>query len=131
MPSQNNHWKNFFFSPWFLVGAILLIFGLLFNFSRSFYQDYQVRAEIRQLQDEARNLSAKKLESLEILKYVQSRQFAEEKARTELNLVKPGEQVAIIKSTGEAKRGGQTDVKMIEWDNVPNPVKWWRYFFSN
>ena len=75
-----------FLSPWFLVGAVLVIFGLLFSFGRSFYQDYQMRAEISRLQNEARNLSAKKLESLEILKYVQSRQFAEEKARTELNL---------------------------------------------
>ena len=131
MPSQNNHWKNFFFSPWFLVGAVLVIFGLLFSFGRSFYQDYQMRAEISRLQDEARNLSAKKLESLEILKYVQSRQFAEEKARTELNLVKPGERVAIIKSTGQLKRSGQIDEKMVEWNNVSNPIKWWRYFFSN
>ncbi len=110
---------------------MLVIFGLLFSFGRSFYQDYQMRAEIRQLQDEARNLSAKKLESLEILKYVQSRQFAEEKARTELNLVKPGERVAIIKSTGQLKRSGQIDEKMVEWNNVSNPIKWWRYFFSN
>lgn len=131
MPTQNNRWKNFFFSPWFLLTAALVVFVLLFSFGRAFYQDYQVRQEILRLQDEARNLEAKKLESLEILKYVKSQEFADSQARTELNLVKPGEQAAIIKRSAGLKKGGQEEKKMVEWDNVPNPVKWWRYFFSN
>jgi hypothetical protein len=60
---------------------------------------------------------------------VQSPDFAEQKARMEFNLVKPGEQVAIVKSATEGlNTSGQVDNKMVESSDVSNIIKWWRFF---
>jgi len=129
MSQRSSAWSLFFYSKIFLL---LILAGILFTgfaFLRSYYQDYQVKQEIDRLKYEAENLEAKKLESLEVLKYVQSPDFAEQKARMEFNLVKPGEQVAIVKSaSGELNASGQVDNKMVESSDVSNIIKWWRFF---
>ena len=67
-----------------------------------------------------------KIESLEILEYVLSEDFVEEKARTGLQLKKPGEQVVRILNPKEDTN--------IEGDSLEktfplnNPVHWWYYF---
>ncbi len=54
--------------------------------------------------------------------------FVEEKARTELNMVKDGEHVAIIKQEGE-KGSRQPGGDLLESMQRSNPRKWWNYFF--
>lgn len=129
MTQKENGWSQFFYSRLFIFVVLAGIFFVSFAFLRSFYQDYQVRQEIERLKYEASALEAKKLETLEILKYVQSPDFAEEHARKEFNLVKPGEQVAIVKSEGGLSLvSGQENNKMIESDRVSNIIKWWNFF---
>jgi len=113
----------------FSAGALLLF--IIFAFGRAYYRDYLVRQEIDRLQTEVSRLQAKKLETVELLKYVQSPQFVENKARTELNLVKPGEQVAIIDGSSQGtKSTGQEVVKMVESNKLSNPLKWWKFFMG-
>ncbi len=108
---------------------MLTIFATL-GYVRAYYQEYQIREEIARLQAEAERLNSKKIETLGALKYLNSPDFVEEKARRELNMIKPGEQVAVI--AGEAREGnrGQENKNMIEHQSISNPVKWWRYFFN-
>src|SRR3989338_5634201 len=97
MPSaKESGWKNFFGSRLFLLVATIIAIMVMFGYGRAYYQDYLVTQEIDHLQDQAKSLEAKKMELLEVLKYVKSDSFAEEKARTELNMVKPGEQVLVV-----------------------------------
>ena len=131
MPSSGANWKKFFYSPWFLGVIVVAVLALLFGYGRAFFQDYQVGQEISHLQDEARNLEAKKLESLDILKYVKSQSFVEEKARTQLNMAKDGEQVAIITASRTKNGDGQGKNNMLELGQVSNPGKWWNYFFED
>ena len=81
---------------------MLVLFGLsvllTFSYVRAYYQEYRVRSEIDTLHEEVRDLEVKKLQTIEVLKYIQSPAFVEEKARTELNLLKPGEKMAVIPS---------------------------------
>jgi cell division protein FtsB len=129
MPSKEpNNWKNFFLSRWFLLGALVVAVFIALAYGRAYYQDYQVRQEIKRLQEEVKKLEVKKLESLEMWKYVQSPAFVEEKAREELNLVKPGEHVAIVPNLGQAEAVRQEEEDMLKWYNLPNPLKWWKYF---
>lgn len=130
MPSNDSGWQKFFYSTWFLAAAFLVIAVLVFSFGRAYYQDYQVRQEIQKLQEAARNLEAKKIQSLELLQYVRSSSFVEEKARTDLNMSKPGEQVAIILKDKPNSGGGQEENKVLELSNLNNPIKWWNYFFA-
>lgn len=124
---QTSNWKIFFSSRLFMLVATIIALMVVFGYARAYYQDYLVAQEIRQLQDQAKSLQAKKMELLEVLKYVKSDSFAEEKARTELNMVKPGEQVLVVPHTAAADNR-QENNGMIGLSNISNYKKWWQYF---
>jgi cell division protein FtsB len=125
-PSQK--WKNFFLSRWFIIVAILVIVFLTISYIRAYYQERLIKDEIVKLQEEAKRLEAKKIEAIEMLSYMQTQDFLKEKARTEFNLVNPGEKSAIIKDT--YKNNGQNKENMVKFDNTPNIIKWWNLFFK-
>ncbi len=118
--------KRFFSSRLFLILALICAILIAFGYARAYYQDYKIRQEINALQDDVKNLEHKKLESMEILKYVTSEAFVEEKARTELNMKKPGEKVMIIKSQVEVEK--KETGEPVEKHLLNNPIKWWYYF---
>lgn len=128
MPREANLFKRFFSSRWFIICGILVLGFLLFAMVRAAYQDYQIKEEIKSLQDEAQKLEAKKLEMLDLLSYVKSPDYVEEKARKELNLAKEGEKVAVILNGGQ--KSGQEQEKVIKFKDISNPLKWWNYFFK-
>lgn len=131
MPSgSSGKWKTFFASRWFLGGLFVLTVFAAVAYIRAYYQQYQIQMEIKQLQEEARALEAKKVETLEALTYLKSLDFIKEKARKELNMAEPGEQVAVISNTAEIAGSGQDGKNMIKQTEVVNPVKWWRYFLN-
>lgn len=120
----------FFNSRWFL--AIVSIGALLasFAFGRAFYRDYKVNQEIENLRDQIKELEAKKMESFDMLNYVKSDEFVRTKSRSELNMVKQGENTTVIKSkTGDNLFAPQSN-NMIQSDKVSNPIKWWNFFFN-
>ncbi len=131
MREKKHNAGTFFSSRWFLLLAFFVAFSGMTAFGRAFYQNYEAEQQKIRLQEEVHNLSAKKLESLEVLKYVRSNAFAEEKARLELNLVKPGEQVAIIPSkTLTVKESRQAESDLLQSAEQSNPAKWYRFFFG-
>lgn len=124
-----NKWQKVLGSRWFLLVLLVIAIFVAVAYGRAYYRDYQVRQEIERMQNEVKKLEAKKIETMEILKYVKSSNFIEEKARTEMNMIKPGEQMAIIASSTEIGRSATTETKTYEQD-LPNPTKWWRFFFG-
>lgn len=129
MPTrETNQWTAFFKSRWFLIGIFVFTFLVMFAYGRAYYRDYQVKQEIVRLQDEVRRLETKKLEMVDLITFVKSKDFVEQKARTELNLVKPGEQLTVIDDMANTNLSGQSNDKMIELNNISNPMKWWYYF---
>lgn len=127
---KDDNWKSFFASRWFMLVGVILLLLLSIAYGRAYYQNYQVEQEIKRLENETIRLQAKKLETLDVLKYVQSPAYVEEKARTELNLVKNGEHVAIISGSAAPSIIGQENQKMLESKNLSNPRLWWNYFFA-
>lgn len=108
----------------FFVLALLLV-----AFTRAYYQNFQIQQEIKRLQSESQKLESKRIETLDLLNYVKSPAYVEEKARTELNMVKEGEHMAIITNQSGGNRSGQVRNSMLQSDNISNPLKWWNYFF--
>jgi len=121
-PSQFLHTKQ----AVYVLLAIFVFFG--FNVSRAYYQNYQVRQEIKDLELQVKNLETKKLESLEILKFVSSDAYVEEKARTELNMKKPGEKVLILNT---AQYQEDVENKKNTLYLLTNPKKWFYYFIKH
>ncbi len=108
-----------------MVGIFLLF---SFNFARAYYQNFQVRQEIKELEFQVKHLETKKLESLEILKFVSSDDYVEEKARTELNMQKPGEKVLIL-NTSQYEASVQEKNQVLKL--LTNPKKWFYYFITH
>lgn len=124
---EKTFFKRFFGSRLFLVVALLIVIFVAFGYARAYYQNYRVKQEITALQEQVRGLEHKKLESMDILKYVTSDQYVEEKARSELNLKKPGEKVVVFNTLVETTTN--TAIKPpVEKDLLNNPIKWWYYF---
>lgn len=118
---------RFFSSRLFLIVACIVALLVAMSYARAYYQDYAIRQEIKRLESEVQRLEHKKLESFELLKYVSSDAYVEEKGREEFNLKKPGEQVLIIPNEGGAAR--HSDVSTLpETERLKNPIKWWYYF---
>ena len=129
MPTkEKNKWTAFFKSRWFLMAIFVFTVLVIFVYVRAYYRDYQVNQEIAHLQDEVKRLENKKMETIELLKFVQSKDFVEQKARTELNLVKPGEQLTVIDGGTTTVNPGQENDKMLKLNNISNPMKWWLDF---
>jgi cell division protein FtsB len=129
--NKDSFWKKFFNSAFFLFGAIMMAVFVVISYARTYYQDYQIRRDIIKLQENERNLQAKKSELLEILHYTKSTSFIEEKARTDLNMAKIGEKMAIINTESASVASyGQTSSNMVKLNNSPNYVKWWNYFMG-
>ncbi len=110
--------------------AVFALLALGLAYGRAFYQNYHIQEEIKRLQSEAERLEAKRLETLDLLNYVKSPAYVEEKARTELNMVKEGEQMAIVNTkVGSSKTSRQTSSPVVQSSRLDNPLKWWKYFF--
>jgi cell division protein FtsB len=121
--------RRFFASRMFLIVLLVVAVLLALNFARAYYQDIKIREEIRALEKEVSRLEQKKLESIDLLDYVTSKAFVEEKARTELNLRKPGERTVVVQNLSDAYKKATNGSE----DEVPlgNPAKWWYYMTHN
>lgn len=124
--SKERGFRRFFGSRLFLLLGLLVAMLFAFGFARAYYQDYKIRRQIEALQEEVQTKSNRKLELLELIKWVNSPEFAEEKARTELNMKEPGEEVLVITNLDN---GGQKEL-LPGAEDIPlnNPIKWWYYF---
>jgi len=118
---------TFLISKGFLIVALVVAGFVAFGFARAYFQDYKIRQEIKTLQNEVKHLEKKKFESIELLEYVTSDAYVEERARTELNLKKPGEQVVFISDSAPISEidSDQQDGDGTQLNNI---VKWWYYF---
>jgi cell division protein FtsL len=121
--------RRFFTSRLFLFVAIPLALLVGLGCVRSYYSGYKINQEILTLKSEINSLEHKKLESMEILNYVMSRDFVEEKARTELNMKKEGENVLIVKNNN-VYNSHQFVNSYDSRQKVGNPIKWWYYFID-
>lgn len=132
MPSRNSTERSFFYTNWFLVVIALSAILLGLAFLRAFYRDYQIKEEIKNLQDQVQSLETKKIETIERLKYVKSNEFVKEKAHTELNLANPGEKVMVIQSGNLDKTSiANKNSDVVQSTHASNLAKWWDLFFGD
>lgn len=117
-------------SRWFLLSLLAATLLIAVSYARAYYQDYKVRQQISALETEVLSLQRKKLISLDLLRQANTEQFLEEKAKTELNLKKPGEQVLVIPDIKPEipQTIVTTTNTTVDDTGLSNPLKWWYYF---
>lgn len=113
------------------VIVIILFLFLFISFLRVFLKDYELRHEIGRLQTDVNKLEKRKIESLEVLKKLQSDSYVEERAREELQAAKPGEAVVVVPGLSVSSTAPQSLTLEKEAPvELSNPEKWWYYFFG-
>lgn len=128
------------FSKQFLLTVILI--GLLFVFgvplTKNWRQKRAIDREIAEMKQQVSELEHKNNSLKQILEYMQSDQFVEREARTNLNFKKPGEDVAVIQ--GQAAPSATSLSSIFDLPPSPpeekdarvlgNVSKWLDYFFK-
>lgn len=112
------------------VAMLAIFIFLLASYVRVFFRDYELRHEIDKLQTDVQKLERRKIESLDVLKKLQSDSYIEERAREELQATKPGEAVLVVPGlTVSSTAVHSLTITEEEPPVFSNPEKWWYYFF--
>lgn len=114
---------------YFIIGVLILSF-ILFPLSKKMTKQYRLNQEIEELNQEINRLEGHNNDFKNIITYLESDEFAEEEARTNLNLKKPGEDVVVIKTKDENVKDDISINKTQNLKNIKNPENWWNYFFK-
>ncbi|MFA7314762.1 MAG: septum formation initiator family protein [Candidatus Magasanikbacteria bacterium] len=121
--------KRFFGSRLFLFIMFGLAVVVAVGYARAYYQDYKIKQEIKNLQDDISFQNKKKINSLNILKYVSSSSYVEDQARIELNMKKPGESVVFVNDpNSDTKNEVVADNDSTSGQFISNRLKWFYYF---
>jgi cell division protein DivIC len=121
--------KRFFSSRLFLFIMLGIALVVAVGYARAYYQDFKIKQEIKSLQEEVSSLQKKKINSLDILKYVSSSAYVEDQARIELNMKKPGESVVFVNNEKNSSKNEAVENSTTEGGQfVENPLKWLYYF---
>jgi cell division protein FtsB len=138
---KNKNFKNFFLNQKFLaIIGLAVIILISFPFVKNYLKQYQINKEINGLKKEITDLQDKNVDLKKFVSYLESNQFAEEQARLNLNLKKPGEELTVIKPTVSGVKIDATTTEETSIFNIPgyrkgeaknsgNPEKWLNYFF--
>jgi len=109
------------------LGFVVLIILISFPLVRNIRQRREASLEIQKLQAEIGRVEGQNKDLNNLIGYLQSEQFAEEQARLNLNLKKPGEKVLVIKelgNTASSTSGEGDDSGLSNWR------RWLNYFLK-
>ena len=118
---------NIFKSKFFVIGALILIGVFGVGFVRSYVRNYNVNKEIKQLESAQAELERERSQLSALLKRIQSTSYAEEQAREEFGLRRPGEKTAVI----QRKEAAQKQHNEAQSKHLSNPQLWWNKFFNS
>lgn len=138
---KKNNFKKIFFNQKFLtlVGFTVIVL-ISFPFAKNAIKQHKINQEINGFKKEISDLQNKNADLKNFVFYLESDQFAEEQARLNLNLKKPGEEKTVIKidapgpDLASSSEGDQIfnipGRKKEKLGSEPsNPKKWLNYFF--
>jgi hypothetical protein len=99
-------------------------------FAKEFERRLDVNREIQRLQGRVQELEDRRTNLSNLIQFFQSPLYQEQEAREKLGLAKPGESVVVVPLPGESQAGGiKTPEDALQTPRMPNPQKWWEYFF--
>jgi len=136
---QNSQWfKSFFTSQllWLVIIVSVIVY-LTWPLLNNVQKKSQIDREIAQLQAEMAKEQSQHNEFKKIINYLESDQFAEEQARLNLNLKRPGENVVSLKDDSDQASSGLELTQSNDQPQIAPPFsvknrldKWLDYFFG-
>lgn len=122
----------------FLIIALSLILALGFPLSKKLKKQYSVNKEIKTLKEEIEKENSKNSDLKKFIDYLNSDQYIEEKARTNLNYRNENEKVVVVKDEVTQNQNSLKDnfiyssnnVDYIKNEKFENFKKWLNYFLN-
>ena len=125
----------------YFIGVVLLLAASA-SFIRSSHDVLKSKDRLDQVKNEVAVLEEDKKKIEEEIEFKKTDEYIEEKARNDLNLIKPGEKVYVVKTTEKDTAGNvlsETDTaasekgldKGNEEKKNENWYSWYRLFFDN
>ena len=116
----------------YILGT-LLFFVVSISLFRSSFQVLKSKNRLDEVNSEVSKLESEKKKIEAEIAYKQTPEYIEEKARNELNLIKPGEKVYVVvgddvKSSSESVLSGSSERKANEKKDA-NWYSWYKLFF--
>ncbi|MCF7820007.1 MAG: septum formation initiator family protein [Candidatus Pacebacteria bacterium] len=113
---------------WLFLGIVALVL-IAIPLYGNWQQKKVIDIEIDEIKAEIAKYESSNKELDEMIKYLNSEESLEAKARTNLGLKKPGEQVVVIK-TEDSIIGPKVKNQENNNEEVSNPGRWLRYFIK-
>ena len=114
------------------VGFLLLAF-VAYHYVMSLKHGYELQTRVETLQTDIDELQARKAELEQMKELVESPDYVEREARSKLGLKKKGEHVIIVPSEAiesVPKTEGEALADSNDYQQMPNPERWFYYFFG-
>lgn len=111
-----------------LIGGLAFLVFISIGLSKEIIRRHQINQEIGKIQKEIDTLGKRNQELSSLIDYLSTESFKEIQARQELGYQKAGETAVSVQPNGSA---GETVKQITQQREVPNPQKWWNYFFAS
>ena len=122
--------RKFFGSRIFIWSGIIVLLFILIALGKAALKKHEVDTEIQNLQAQVSDLKGQDTELSGLIEYFKTQNFQERQARENLGLKKPGETVVAIPSNNAQDTPVFSEASGSETLTIPNPKKWWNYFFT-
>ena len=121
----------------YIIGAVILLI-ISVGFIKSSFDVLKSKERLDEINSELSSLNEEKDRIEKEIEYKQTDEYVEEKARNELNLIKPGEKVYVVVGEGgesvvlsETDEREQEEEEKIDEKKQNNWYLWYRLFFDN
>lgn len=121
----------------YIIGAVILLI-ISVVFIKSSFDVLKSKERLDEINSELSSLNEEKEKIEKEIEYKQTDEYVEEKARNELNLIKPGEKVYVVVEEGsesvvlsETDEIKQDEKEEIDKKKQKNWYLWYRLFFDN
>jgi len=121
--------NKFTSSSFFIFILVLILIGVITATTKEGYRRYQTTKKIINLEKEVKLLEEKNKSLFELLDYSNSEKFLEKEARIELNFLKKGEKLVVIKGKDNLENQNFEENQQSK-KQFSNFQKWQEYFFK-
>lgn len=111
----------------YIVLSVLFIVATI-NFTRTTIQIFESSKRLDNSRNEVLNLETRKIYLQNDLKYKKSDEYVEEKARNDLNLIKPGERIFVVSKVLGKFASGKNENSIFKTDTEKSNLELWIEF---
>lgn len=118
------NYKKILMSKITLIGLVIVLGFASYSLTNLILKNRRMKTEVKSLEKKIDTLTVESFKTKELLEYLRGKSFNEKEARLKLNLLEPGEEVAVILGGEQQSRETALSVKK------SNLKKWFDYFFG-